>query len=349
MKDNKRKYTINNFEFEKAEKEIKIDERHHITLFVVVFIMLIFISQLDYIIKYSFNEVEEPPNAPISVDALATPTENINNNTNSKLSTMSNNQRTFIAEIINYDDSQYLHIISAYGEFKVPIYTLRDYDIDKGLIPKDFNSYPEIKVNVVGTLSTHGVLIETQQNIGYQTYANKVYIRGSKVVDVGFQKRLTKNDTIKYYDNAILIVDTLNTTTEDFVRVYDDETGAILFKLNMDDFNIDKGYLDSLRFSSVGDHFISYSTKYNGEVEDAFVCFDGPEYFEIKSVWDSVEATDIEIQSLKDYELNTNSDCITFSEYNDDGELVYKIKYLNGHSESEVRINIDEFAKEKHH
>ncbi len=332
---------VDNLEFQNGE-EVNVSERRHVILYVVVFTLLVVVSQLNYIFKYSFNETEDPVGY-MNTDAIVSATEMINSGNNAtKLSRLAKNQRTFIAEIDTFNNGQFLHVQSTYGNFKVPIYTLRDFDIDKGLIPKDYSYYPEIKVNVVGSLSTQGVLIETQQNSGYQTYSNKVYIRGNKVVDVGFQKRLTANDTTKYYDNAILIVDTLHINTKDFVRVYDDETGEILFSLNANETGLDRDYIDSLNYSAVSDHFITYSTKYKGKVTDGFTQFYDDGTFKNVSVWDNLDVSDAGIKSLKEYELNTNSDCITFVEYNDQNELVYKVKYIdNNSSESLVKIKLD--------
>ncbi len=319
--------------------KVVVNENAHWIIYVVVFMMLIFVSQLDYLYKYSFNEVDQAEGS-ANFDTLASATELINiGNGNSNMSTLSKNQKTFIAEIEIMNKQQYLHIQSSYGNFKVPIYTLRDYDMDKGLIPKDYAFYPEIKVNVVGSLSTHGVLIETIQNNGYQTYSNKIYIRGSKVVDVGFQKRLSVNDTIKYYDNAILIVDTLHVNTKDFIRVYDDETGDVLFSINADEFGLERDYIDNLLFSGVSDHFLAYSTKHKGNVTDSYFCYMPDGTVENVSVWDKLEADEEEIARLKEYEINTSSDCITFVEYNKQNELVYKVKYLYG-STSDSYINI---------
>ncbi len=323
-------------------EEVNVSEKRHVIIFAVIFIVLVIVSQLDYLFKYSFNEAVEVGEL-MSVDTTASATEIINEgNANAKLSTLSKNQKTFIAEIDIQDNVQFLHIRSMYGNFRVPLYTLRDYDIDKGLVPKNYSYYPEIKVNVVGSLSTHGVLIETTQISGYQTYSNKVYIRGSKVMDVGFQKRLSVNDNIKYYDNAILIVDSVNTVTKDFIRVYDDETGVSLFDINASEFNLDKGSLDNLSFTGVSDHFITYSLKYNGMVEDGFIHFFEDGSFENISVWDKLNATEEQIKKLKDYELNTSSDCITFIEYNQENELVYRVKYLDGSStDSIIKIKLD--------
>ncbi len=340
MNKNKMTLRIDNFENEIGKEEVKISEQRHVIIFVVVFVALIFIFQLDYLVRNSFNEVDRLPDEALNYDALASPTQNINEgNLNSKISTMSDIQRAFIAEPIVIDGDTFLSIQSMYGNFKVPIYTLRDYDIDKGLVPKNHIYYPKIKVNVVGALSTHGILMETQQRSGYQTYSNKVYIRGSQVIDVGFQKRLSVKDNIKYYDNAILIVDTLNTSTKDFVRVYDDETGSLLFSLNSNDFGFSKGFIDSLQYSAVGDHFIAFSSKYQGNVVDAFVCFNEDGSYEVESVWNYVEASEDVQKQMKEYELETSSDCITFVEYTEDNNLVYRVKYLDGTSaESELII-----------
>ncbi len=325
-------------------KESTVKEQQHLIIYVVVFVVLLFIFQLDYIYKYSFNEIEQEPVIKVNYDTMSSPTENINNgNANQRLSTLAKDQRAFIAEIKNDARQQYLHVESAYGEFHVPIYTLRDYDIDRGYIPKEFGSYPKIRVNVVGSLSTNGVLIETTQNAGYLTYTNKVYIRGNKVIDVGFQKRLTTIDTIQYYDNAILIIDTLNTGTEDFIRVYDDDTGEVLFSVNAKDLGLDYSFVDNLSYHAVGDHFLAYSAEYNGEVIDQVICFNSDGSYEIISIWDLLEATEEEKEMLKEYQLNTSSDCISFIEYTDSDELVYRVKYLNGNTfDSELRIKLEE-------
>ncbi len=333
-------FKIDNFDNENGKKAIVINEQRHVIIYIVIFVILITISQYDNIYSYSFNEEERVPDELLNYDAFASATENINN-VNTKISKLADKQRIFLAKVKQLRGEEILCIESAFGDFEIPIYTSRDYDIDKGLVPKEFNEYPEISVNVVGTLSTHGVLIETLQNVGHQTYSNKIYIRGNQVIDVGFQKRLTARDNIKYYDNAILIVDTLNTATLPFIRVYDDETGEILFSISVDDLGVDKGFIDSLRFKAVGDHFLVFTSEYNGEVTDKYICFNENGTYEVVSVWDKLDIPDEQKEAMKEYELETNSDCITFEEYTEDNELVYSVKHFDDLSGStEVRIKL---------
>lgn len=224
------------------------------------------------------------------------------------------------------NDGDVLVVVTETKEFEVDIYTMKNYDADLGLPLRDEGEYPKIFVSTVTKLTTGGLIVETVQTLGSDTFANRVYIKDDEIVDEGFQIRTDIEDKTLYYDNAILIIDTLNNLERDVIRVYDDTTGNQIFSINSKDAPILDKPDFNLICSAVGNNFISLSDLYTNNGGEYFIDFlDNPK--EIKSVWDYLDVTDEQLHKFKVYEKSTLGECLVFLRRTGDNGLMYYINY----------------------
>ncbi len=210
------------------------------------------------------------------------------------------------------------------GKFFVDIYTMRDFDLDLGLSPKYYGEYPEITCTTIGQFSTGGILIETIQRDGVESYVNRIYIKDDKVVDVGFFKKIGINDDIVYYDNTVLIINTLRGEYNDILRVYDDETTEIIFSFKGYNDEVRALDLDVLMCEAVGENFISFSSKYYNDTQEYYMDFNEDD-IRVHSVWDFLSPNEYDVEQLKYYETITEGHTLEFKERNYKNQLVYNI------------------------
>ncbi len=223
------------------------------------------------------------------------------------------------------------------GKFIVDIYTMRDYDLDLGLTPKNIGEYPQIICTSIGKFSTGGIIIEISQRLGSQTYANRIYIKDGKLVDYGFTEKIGVRDEVIYYDNVVMIANTLISADHDIVRVYDDSTDEMLF--NYSSFNLANN-IDvpsrHLMIEAVGRDFIAFSSRYYDYNKEYYVNFND-EGKTIKSVWDSIKVSGEELERLQYDEQVTRGQTLVFSEYDYVGNLIYEVKdIVNGTTNSRI-------------
>ncbi len=212
------------------------------------------------------------------------------------------------------------------GKYYVDIYTMRDYDLDLGLAPKNYGEYPKINCTSIGQFSTGGIIIEITQRLGSLTYANRVYLKNGELVDVGFNKKIGIRDETIYYDNVILIVNTISGRNEDLVRVYDDSTDEIIYNLSMEEASVEilQTNYDYFLCEAVGKDFIAFSSRYYDNNLEYFIDFND-ETRTIRSVWDYVDINQKEMERLQYNEKATRGHSLVFGKRDNYHNLVYEI------------------------
>lgn len=302
-------------------KEYKPSRHYSVAMYVIIVVAVFFFYMYNdkfHIIKNSKNTVY----ADDDVNITSASVEITQNNNLARTSGIG----TTRAYMKNTRGKDLLVVVTEVGEFEVDIYTMKDYDIDLGLPYKDIGEYPELFISNVAKLATGGIIIETVQTLGTDTYANKVYIKDDKIIDKGFQIRTGIRDKIIYYDNVVLIIDTLNKSRNDVVRIYDDETGNIIIGINDEDVPILSSSESGLICSAVGKNFISFSDLYTNNGGEYFIDFaDNPT--EVKSVWDYVYASEEQLRNLTEYEKTTKGRCLIFQHRDIYNELMYTFNY----------------------
>ncbi len=226
------------------------------------------------------------------------------------------------------------------GKFYVDIYTMKDYDLDLGLTPKSPGEYPKIKCTSIGQFSSGGIIIEITQVVGAQTYANRIYIKGNKLVDYGFSMKIGQRDETVYYDNVVSIVDTIGGSEHNVVEVYNDSTNEMIYAINTEDVNkaTKNVSINYFMCEAVGSNFIAFSTRYYDKNLEYFLDFND-ETRKINSVWDYVDASDEEMQRLKHNEEVTSGHSLVFGRRDNENNLVYDIhEIVNDTVVSNVKI-----------
>ncbi len=212
------------------------------------------------------------------------------------------------------------------GKFQVDIYTMRDYDLDLGLTPKNIGEYPQITCSSIGKFSTGGIIVEITQRYGSKTYANRIYIKGDRLVDFGFTQKIGVRDEVVYYDNVVMIANTLTSTDHDIVRVYDDATDEVLFTYSSYDL-AEKVEVDSsrIRVEAVGRDFISFSSMYYDDKVEYFIDFNDATHT-IQSVWNYIKVSSKEMEEIQYNEQITRGNTLIFSDYDYSGNIIYEVR-----------------------
>lgn len=289
----------------------------YVTIAVVVFFFYSYNDKL-HIIKKSNSTVY----ANDDINIAGASVEITQNDNLGKISSVD----TTRAYLKNTSGKDLLVVVTATSEFVFDVYTIKNHYLDLGLPYKDEGDYPPILISGVSRLPTGGVIVETVQTLGTDTYANKVYIKDDKIIDVGFQIRTGIRDNIIYYDNVVLIIDTLNKDFKDVIRVYDDETGNLIIDISDKDVPVLNDSEFGIMCSAVGNNFISFSDLHTNTGGENFIDFlDNPS--EVKSVWDHVDASEEQLQNLINYEKTTMGQCLMFQHRDVYNELIYTINY----------------------
>ncbi len=229
-------------------------------------------------------------------------------------------------KIETVDGEEVATVTTPEGKFTIDIYTMRDYDLDLGLTPKNIGEYPKIECSSIGQFSTGGIIVEITQRYGAETYANRVYIKEDKLVDYGFTKKVGIRDQTIYYDNVVMIVNTLSNEEHDLIRVYDDSTDQLLFKYSTSQLESNASInANNIMCEAVGMDFIALSSRYTDQNIEFFVDF-SDENSTFKSVWDYVDLDDDEMEVLKYYESATRGNTLVFAELDSKNNLVYEIR-----------------------
>lgn len=232
-----------------------------------------------------------------------------------------------IRAAIKTDRNQEILVIDTEeGHFELDIYTMKNHDMDLGIPIKDDSAYPKVIVSSMSKLTTGGIILETTQTLGTDTYANRVYIRENQIINSGFQIRTGIKENTVYYDNVVLIINTLNKTSGNVMSVYDDTTGELLFSLDAKEAPVLKQSKFALICSAVGNNFIAFSGMYTDSGTENFINFSDNRK-QIKSAWNYVKAEEKQIRNLKAYEKETMGECLVFERRNADNELIYNINY----------------------
>lgn len=291
---------------------------------VAIYIVLVSIIYFLYKFNDKFHIVKNTAYN-VTMDDYVNVTSATIEDANSRLTKTSNTDVTR-AYMKNVNNRDLLVVVTETNEFEIDIYTMKSYDLDLGIPLKDESDYPDISVSSVTKLATGGLIVETVQTLGTNTFANKIYIKDDKIIDKGFEIRTDIVDKTLYYDNAILIIDTLNEREKDVIRVYDDTTGTQVFSMNSKDAPL----LDTPEFdlvcSAVGNNFVTLSDLYTDKGGEYFIDFlDSSK--EIKSVWDYIDVTDEQLNKFKVYEKATGGECLVFLRRTLDNGLMYYIDY----------------------
>ncbi len=226
------------------------------------------------------------------------------------------------------------------GKFYSDIYTMRDFDLDLGLTPKTYGEYPKINCTSVGRFSTGGIIIEITQVLGSQTYANRIYIKGDKIIDSGFSIKVGQRDETIYYDNVVSIVNTLGGSGHNVVQVYDDKTNKKIFSMSNEELNRTTKNISNNYFmcEAIGENFIAFSTRYYDKNLEYFLDFND-ETRTIKSVWDYIDLSQEDMERLQYNEEATRGHSLVFSKRDNENNLVYEIhEIVNDTVVSNVKI-----------
>lgn len=302
--------------------EYKPSRHYTVAIYIVIGAIIFFF----YMYNDKFHLVKESKNNTyINSDVGVTGASLEVGENNNNLS-MSSDVGIIHAYIKNTKNSDSLIVVTETKEIEIDIYTMKNHDLDLGLPLKNKVEYPRIDINTVSKLTTGGLIVETVQTLGTDTYANRVYIKDDTIIDQGFEIRTGIKDNTLYYDNVILIIDTLNKNTKDIIRIHDDATGDIIYSLSDEEAPILNDPKFGLLCSAVGNNFISLSNLYTKIGGEYFIDFvNNPT--EVKSVWDYVESDKEQLQKLLAYEKATTGNCLIFQRRANNNELMYTIDY----------------------
>ncbi len=230
-------------------------------------------------------------------------------------------------------------ITTVHGKFEVDIYTMRDYDLDLGITPKDNGEYPKVVCTSIGRFSSGGIVVETTQQNGVDVYANRIYIKGDKIIDSGFYKKIGIKEETVYFDNVMVILNRLGGKSKDIIRIYDDEKNELIFSYSRENSEITFDNLDYYTCEAVGKDFIAFSSRYYDNVTEFFIdCKDSDK--KLQSVYDYITEEDYDLNKLMHNESVTRGHTLTFNTRSN-GKLIYDINdIVNKTMEKQIVIPI---------